>query len=96
MRIRYTPRARGDLEAIFSYLDQRSPQGALSVKQTIERRIRQLGDLPLIAPVTEEPEVRELTVLRYPYQVYYCIEGDEVRILHIRHASRQRPDIPRL
>ena len=56
MRIRYTPRARSDLEEIFAYLDQRSPQGALSAKQTIERRIRQLGDLPMTAPSTDEPE----------------------------------------
>ena len=26
MRVRYTPRARGDMDAILSYIDQRNPQ----------------------------------------------------------------------
>jgi plasmid stabilization system protein ParE len=54
MRIRYTLRARSDLESIFLYLDQRAPSGALAVKRTIERRIRQLADFPHIAPMTQE------------------------------------------
>jgi plasmid stabilization system protein ParE len=96
MRIRYTLRARGDLEAIFSYLDRRAPSGAMSVKQTIERRIRRLADIPLIAPATTEPGVHELTVLRYPYKVYYSVENDEVTILHVRHSSRKPPDVTKL
>jgi toxin ParE1/3/4 len=46
-----------------------------------------------MAPMTEEPGVRELTVLRYPYKVYYAIENDEVWILHVRHSSRRPPDV---
>lgn len=34
MRIRYTPRAFADREAIFAYLDQRNPRAARDVKAT--------------------------------------------------------------
>jgi plasmid stabilization system protein ParE len=92
MRVRYTPQARNDLAAIYRYLDQRSPAGAQSVKATIERRIRLLEEFPFIAPLTEEAGVYELSIVRYPYKVYYRVEGDEVRIVHVRHTSRERPE----
>jgi plasmid stabilization system protein ParE len=28
MKVNYTPRARGDIDAILNYIDQRNPQGA--------------------------------------------------------------------
>ena len=96
MKVRYTPRARDDLQAIFQFLDQVSPSGARSVKQTLERRIRLLADVPFIAPATDEPGVYELSIVRYPYKVYYRIERSEVRIVHIRHASRRAPDASEL
>lgn len=91
MRVRYTPRARSDLQAIYDYLDQVSPASARMVKQTLERRIGLLGDIPFIAPATEEQGVYELSIVRYPYKVYNRIENDEVRIVHIRHTSRRPP-----
>lgn len=42
-----------------------------------------------MAPETDEPSVRELSIVRYPYKVYYQIEKDEVWIVHIRHAARR-------
>jgi toxin ParE1/3/4 len=96
MRVRYTPRAQNNLEAIYIYLEQRSPAGARSVKDAIERRIRQLADIPYIAPVTEEPGLYELSVTRYPYKIYYRVEGDEVRVVHIRHSSRRPPEVSEL
>ena len=96
MRVRYTLRARDDLDAIYIYLDQRSPAGAQSVKHAIERRIGQLGDPPFIAPVTDEPGVRELAIVRYPYKVYYRIDMEEIQIVHVRHSARRRPETTEL
>ena len=89
MRIRYTPRARTDIETIYDYLDTRSPAAARSVKDAIERRILQLADFPQLGPETDEPPARELSVIRYPYKVYYVVENDEVRIIHVRDARRR-------
>jgi toxin ParE1/3/4 len=93
MRVRYTLRARADLDVIYADLDQRNPTAAQAVKDLIERRIRQLGRFPLMAPQTDEVAVLELSIVRYPYKVYYEIKGDEeVWILHIRDTRRKRWD----
>lgn len=90
MRIRYTLRARADLEEIYGYLERRTPAAAQSLKSQIERQIGSLGRFPYMAPATDEPNVRELTLSRHPYKIYYEIASDEVWILHIRH-TRRRP-----
>jgi toxin ParE1/3/4 len=90
MRVRYTLRARADLHEIYSFLRTRAPASAEIVKSAIERRIASLADFPLMAPATDEPGIHELTLVRYPYKIYYEIQDDEVWIIHIRHAS-QRP-----
>jgi toxin ParE1/3/4 len=91
MRVRYTPRARADLAAIFGYLDSRAPAAAQSVRNLIEHRIARLVEFPRIASETDQPGVYELTIVRYPYKVYYEISGqEEIWVLHIRD-SRRRP-----
>jgi toxin ParE1/3/4 len=90
MRVRYTLQAQHDLDGIYILLDRRSPATAQSVKNPIERRIAGLADYPLMAPETSESGIYELTIVQYPYKVYYEIEGNEVWILHVRD-SRRRP-----
>jgi plasmid stabilization system protein ParE len=89
MRVRYTLRAQADLNAIYAYLDVRAPAAARSVKAIIERRIAALADFPHLALETDQPGVHELTIVRYPYHVYYEIRGDDVWVLHIRDARRR-------
>jgi toxin ParE1/3/4 len=89
MRVRYTPRARADLEEIFEYLKTRQPAAIQSVASAIERQIGWLCSFPYMAPATDEPGVRELTLSRYPYKIYYEVVDDEVRVLHVRHTRRK-------
>jgi plasmid stabilization system protein ParE len=89
MRVRYTPRAFADREAIFEYLDQRSPRAAHAVKAFIKKQIDDLQYFPERYPSIQERNVRALWLVRYPYVVYYRIRGEEISILHIRHTSRQ-------
>jgi toxin ParE1/3/4 len=94
MRVRYTPGAFAEREAIFEYLNQRSPQGATNVKRAIVHAIRLLADFPTLAPETQERGAYELSVPRYSYKVYYRVERKEVWIVHIRHTRRHPPQIP--
>jgi len=48
MKVRYTPRARADVEAIFSYLDSRNPTAAVRVKREIERSVAALALSPYL------------------------------------------------
>lgn len=90
MRIRYALRARADLEAIMKFYQTRNPAVGSAILASIERRIAWLSEFPLMAPETEEPGVHELSIVRYPYKVYYEVVRDEVHIVHIRH-TRRRP-----
>jgi toxin ParE1/3/4 len=89
MNVRYTARAHDDLADITAYLDQRSPKAAHSVRRAIETSVALLGDFPELAQATDVPGVRELTIVRYPYKVYYAVDGGDVWILHIRDARRK-------
>ena len=89
MRIRYTRRAFLDREAIFDYLDERSPKGAINVQRAVVRAIRALETYPGLGQRTGVAGVLELVVPRYPYKIYYRIEGEEIWVLHIRDARRR-------
>ena len=46
MKLRYSPRALGDLAAISDYLIERSPAGARAVEETIRTTVRMLEQFP--------------------------------------------------
>ena len=89
MRVRYLARAFADREAIFEYLNELNPRAARSVKRSIAYSIRLLASHPYMGPPTDYAGVRELSVPRRPYKVYYRVEANEVWIIHIRDARRQ-------
>ena len=90
MRVRYTRQAHSDLDAIYAYLDERNPAAAHSVKELIECRIHALENFPFMAPTTDEVGVCELSIVDYPYKVYYELkDGRELWIVHIRDTRRK-------
>jgi toxin ParE1/3/4 len=90
MRVRYTPRARSDLVRILSYIDERSPIAARNVKRAIQKTIQLIGDFPESGPAAGMENTRVLRVGRYPYLIYWSVEGTEAWIVHIRHAARRQ------
>lgn len=89
MKVRYTRRAFADREEIFEYLDRRNLRAAREVKAFIKQRIVNLGTHPQRSRLLRDLGVHAHWVGRYPYIIYYRIEGDEVWIIHIRHAARR-------
>jgi plasmid stabilization system protein ParE len=53
MRVRYTPRSRRDLEAIYAYIDEQSPGAARSVKRAIQHAVEILAEFPRIGTVID-------------------------------------------
>lgn len=92
MKVRLDARAVRDLEEIRTYLMQRSPFGAEQVRQHMQQTIERLGDFPFLGRVTDEPSVRVLPLVRYPYLIFYAVLVDAVVVLHIRHGARQPLD----
>jgi len=90
MRVRYTTRARRDLDAIFEYIDERAPAATRSVKSALGRSVSRLGTFPSAGPAVDLAGIRELSLTRYPNKIFYRVSKDEVQILHI-HDARRRP-----
>lgn len=89
MRVRYTPRSRRDLEAIYAYIDRQNPVAARAVKRAIRYAVEFLAEFPDIGTVTDRsPEFRGVRAGRYPYRIYYRVRGDEVWIVHVRDMRR--------
>lgn len=93
MNIRWDARALDDLRDIRRYIAQRgSPVAADRVREHLRSRIARLLSRPLIGVLTSNSEIRILPPTRYPYRIYYTIQGDDIVILHIRHSARSEPD----
>jgi len=91
MRVRYSPRATRDLDAIHEYLVQRSPQGAINVLTAIYAAVEFIRRHPQGAQVTVVPGVRAFAVRRYRFKVFYRVvdSGNLLEIVHVRHTSRR-------
>jgi toxin ParE1/3/4 len=89
MIVRFTRRALNDLSSILDYLDERSPRGARNVKLAIQRAIDAIGENPAIGRPAGRAGIRGMPVGRYPYLIYWAVEANEVRVVHIRHGARK-------
>jgi toxin ParE1/3/4 len=87
--VRFTRRAEADLEAILSYLADRSPEGARKVGAALRRTIERAADHPGGGASTRRPQILVRIVPTYPYKIFYRVRKDSIDILHIRHSARR-------
>jgi toxin ParE1/3/4 len=78
------------LDAIYSYIEERNPRAAASVKARIDRAIARLGTFPESGHATRFRGVRVLPIVRYPYLVFYSIDKEQqtISILRVRHGAQ--------
>src|SRR5262245_61158171 len=93
MRLRWDTRALQDLRDIRSYFAKHgSPAAADRVRRHLRTRIERLLSNPFIGVMSTIPDIRTLPPTRFPYRIYYTVQGDDVVILHIRHTARSAPN----
>jgi len=93
MNLRWDPRAVRDLHDIRRYIAAHSsPAAAERFRRHLSARTELLRRHPHMGPISSHPEIRILARTRYPYRIYYAVQGDEIAILHIRHTARRAPD----
>src|SRR5205807_10042675 len=85
-----------DFEGTASYYTVNASPG---IAQSIERRfiavVERICRMPEAAPrVTQRSQVRVVTVVRYPFRIFYRVRGDTIDILHIRQDDRLPRSIP--
>ena len=89
MRVRFTRRATRQLDVILGPLATRSPAGATNVARRVSEVARMLSDHPLIGRATARAGIRRVALVPYPYVIDYRVDGGEVALLGVRHASRR-------
>lgn len=94
MKLRYTLRAAAELDEILSYIDERSPQGARSVKARIQAMTTLLSQHPQAGNLTSKSGLRRMVVYPYPYLIFYRATESEIVIHGVRHSAR-RPSSPK-
>jgi plasmid stabilization system protein ParE len=94
MRLRYTKPALADLQLILDYITLHSPEGASHVHARIQTVIGLLLSHPRIGSQTEDPLIRRINALPYPYLIFYEVAGDEIVIHAVRHGSRDPSTMP--
>ena len=91
MKLRYASRAHADIAEIYQYIAKRNSRAATAVVRRIRTTSELLARFPDLDRETDIPGIRVLPISRYPYLVYHRLRGDEVVIVHIRHARRDQP-----
>jgi plasmid stabilization system protein ParE len=67
MKARWSETALAEIENIFAFIHERNRRAAISVVDRIEALISLLEEFPLMGHLTDERDVRVLSVVRYPF-----------------------------
>lgn len=91
MRIRYRKTALSDLQEIRSFIRKSNPHAAQRVIAEIRNRVDGLARLASRYRAGPVEGTRELVIVKYGYIVTYLIDGQDVIVLSVFHASNDRP-----
>lgn len=90
--VRWLTQAESELDDIWLYISQDSPQNAAKVVVRLIEAARDLGQYPQAGHIVEEfgkEEVREYAV--WPFRLVYRVTEKSVTILSIVHGAQQMP-----
>jgi toxin ParE1/3/4 len=89
VKIRYTRRALAQIDQVLTYVEARSPQGAVQVRDRIMALVTLLQEHPYAGRATSRPNVRRLLANPYPYLIDYRVTATEIVIMRFRHTARK-------
>ena len=92
MRVRYSGSASGELERIFKYIARENPEAADAVVRRVEAVVARLTLFPATGHSCDIEGVFVAPLVRFPYALYYKVEGDDLLVLHVHHSARHTPD----
>lgn len=82
-----TPEAEADLAAAFDYYEAQLPGLGYEFVATVEQQLEWVVENPAQYQVRHRG-VRRAVMRRFPYAVFYLVEGEAVVILAIEHQAR--------
>lgn len=90
MKLVWTPEARADRRAIYTYIEADNAAAALTLDEMFSKRSTQLVTHPMTGRPGRVSGTRELVVHKN-YLLVYDLAGGTVRIIRILHAAQQWP-----
>ena len=85
--VRLTPAAEADVEATLEWYGERGPELGEQFRQAFERSLELIQENPRSGPKVHG-EIRRALLRRFPYCIFYIVEGDEVIVLGCLHGHR--------
>lgn len=90
MKLRYTDRARDDLELAFAWYERQRRGLGFEFLDCVENAVKSILENPEIYRMYYS-DFRGTVIRRFPFTVFYTIEDSEI-IVHSVFDSRQNPD----
>jgi len=88
VRVAFTKRAIGQIDAITGRIAEQSQQGAGRVRERMQAATALLGRHPYLGQATDLDDVRCMIVSPFPYLIFHGVTADAVIIQRVRHTSR--------
>lgn len=90
MKVNYAERAKQDIDDIYLSIAKRSPAAAQRVEDRIRDTCEGTADFPFASAATDEPNVRRIPLVRYPYTIFYRVDAvsQVIEIARVLHSSR--------
>jgi len=90
MKYIFHPEALEEYLSAISYYSEINPRLAESFIKAIETGVKNITMFPEAWSIVEE-DIRRHLISRFPFGIYYCIEGNCISIYAVMHMSRH-PD----
>jgi plasmid stabilization system protein ParE len=96
-RYRFHPEARVEVQAAAAWYRERSREAARGFVDAVTDGTQSIRRHPEAWPTWRRVDVRRRVLRRYPYSIFYVIEGEVIVIVAVAHHKR-RPGywLPRL
>jgi plasmid stabilization system protein ParE len=91
VKLRYTQRARTDIDGIHEYIAQHDSRAASAVVRRIQSASKLLAKYPGLGRATDWVGVRVFPIVPFPYLIYYRATNDALEVIHVRHGRRDEP-----
>jgi plasmid stabilization system protein ParE len=94
VKVRYTRRARANLDDVLAHVAQDSRAKADRLAARIRAAIKRISSHPGWGRRTDIPEIRQVNTWPFPYLIFYRAGSSELTIIAIRHGSRNPRAMP--
>ena len=96
-RYRFHSEARIEVRSITTWYRERSREAARGFADAIAEGTRSIREHPEAWPTWRRADLRRRVLRKYPYSIFYVIEGETIVIVAVAH-HRRRPGywLPRL